>query len=84
MQVLCPYYVKDDMKAMLYWQVCGFIFQIWAQWIDSKTIDEAFYFIHFLLLFRFQSKYGCLISSKITKLYFIFNIIQLPRGLKII
>ena len=39
MQVLCPYYVKDDMKAMLYWQMCGFIFQIWAQWIDSKTID---------------------------------------------
>ena len=42
MQVLCPYYVKDHMKAMLYWQMCGFIFQIWAQWIDSKTIDWAF------------------------------------------
>ena len=27
---------------MLYWQMCGFIFQILAQWIDSKTIDEAF------------------------------------------
>ena len=39
MQVLCPYYVKDRMKAMLYWQMCGFNFQIWAQWIDSKTID---------------------------------------------
>ena len=37
MQVLCIYYIK----AMLYWQMCGFIFQIWAQWIDSKTIDEA-------------------------------------------
>ena len=39
MQVLCPYYVKGHMKAMLYWQMCGFIFQIWAQWINSKTID---------------------------------------------
>ena len=39
MQVLCPYYVKDHMKAMLYWQMCGFIFQISAQWIESKTID---------------------------------------------
>ena len=38
----------------------------------------------FLLLFRFKSKYGCPISSKITKLYFISNIIQLPRGYKII
>ena len=38
----CPYYLKDHMKAMLYWQISGFIFQIWAQWIDSKTIDEAF------------------------------------------
>ena len=39
MQVLCPHYVKDHVKAMLYWQMCGFIFQIWAQCIDSKTID---------------------------------------------
>ena len=42
MQVLCPYYVKDHMKAMLHWQMCGysgFIFQISAQWIDSKTND---------------------------------------------
>ena len=38
----------------------------------------------FLLLFRFKSKYGCPISSKITKLYFILNVVQLPRGLKII
>ena len=30
---------QDRMEAMLYWQMCGFIFQIWAQWIDSKTID---------------------------------------------
>ena len=28
MQVFCPYYVKDHMKAMLYWQMCDFIFQI--------------------------------------------------------
>ena len=45
MQALCPYYVEDYMKAMLYWQMCGLIhlpgliFQIWAQWIVSKTID---------------------------------------------
>ena len=41
MQGLCPYfYLKDhNMEAMLYWQMCGLIFQIWAQWIDSKTID---------------------------------------------
>ena len=37
-----------------------------------------------ILLFCFKSKYGCPISSKITKLYFILNIIQLHRGLKII
>ena len=29
----------------------------------------------FLQFFRFKSKYGCPISSKITKLYFILNII---------
>ena len=39
MQVLCPYYVKDHLKAMLHWQKCGYISQIWAQLIDSKTID---------------------------------------------
>ena len=63
--------------------MCDLISQIWAQWIDSKTIDKRL-FHTFLLLFRFKSKYGCPISSKITKLYFILNIIQLPRGLKII
>ena len=47
MQVLCPYHVKDHMKAMLYWQMCGFIFQIWAQWIYSKTTDfKSIYFIY--------------------------------------
>ena len=39
MQVLCPYYLEGHVKAMLDWQMCRFIFQIWAQWIDSKTID---------------------------------------------
>ena len=77
MQVLCPYYVKEHMKAMLYWQMC-FIFQIWAKRIDSKLIKHLFHI--FLQLFRFNSKYGCPISSKITKVYFISNIIQLPRG----
>ena len=84
MQVLCPFYVKDHMKAMLHWQMCGFISQIWAQWIDCKTIDYKDLFRTFLLLFRFRSKYGCPISSKITKLYLSLNIIQLPIGLKII
>ena len=27
--------------------MCGFICQIWAQWIDSKTIDLAFIFKQF-------------------------------------
>ena len=39
MQVLCPYYVKDHMKAMLLWQMCGFIFQIWASESILKTTD---------------------------------------------
>ena len=42
MQVLYPYYVKNHMKAMLHWQMCGCIFKIWAQTIDYKTIDKAF------------------------------------------
>ena len=60
MQVLCLYlYVKDRMKAMLHWQMCDLIsqilpftikfilgstYKIWAQWIDSKTIDFYCYF----------------------------------------
>ena len=85
MQVLCPYYVKDHMQAVLHWQMCGFISQIWAQCYKSilKQLIKHL-FNKFLLLFRFKSKYGCPISSKITKLYFILNIIQLPRGLQII
>ena len=43
MQVLCPYYVKNNkknnMKVMMHWQMFGCIFEIWAQWIDYKTID---------------------------------------------
>ena len=27
MQVLCPYYVENHMKAMLHWQMCGCILQ---------------------------------------------------------
>ena len=45
-----------------------------------KHLFHTFFFFFFLLLFRFKSKCGCPISSKITKLYFISNIIQLPRG----
>ena len=83
---------KNHMKAMLHSfdKMCGCtcIFKIWAQWIDYKTIiiDKAFISYNFLeLLFHFKSKYGCPISSKITKFYFISNyIIQLPRGLIII
>ena len=43
MQVLCPYFiVKNRMKAMMHWQMCGCFIKIWAQWIDYKTIDQAF------------------------------------------
>ena len=52
MQVSCPFYVKDQLRAMLYWQMCGFIFQIWAHWIDSKTIiDQAFILYMFYCYF---------------------------------
>ena len=46
--------------------------------IIKQLIKHLFH--TFLMLFRFKSKCGCPISSKITKLYFISNIIQLPRG----
>ena len=84
MQVLCPYYVKDHMKAMLHWEmhvVLSLKFEL-SESILKQLIKHLFHTV--LLLFRFKSKYGCPISSKITKLYFILNIIQLPRGLKII
>ena len=41
--------------------------------IIKQLIKRLFH--TFLLLFRFESKYGCPISSKIIKLYFISNII---------
>ena len=78
MQVLCPYNVQDHKKAM-FEQICKFEL---SESMLKQLIKHLFH--TFLLLFRFKSKYGCPISSKITKLYFILNIIQLPRGLKII
>ena len=47
MQVLCPYYVKDHMKAMLYWQMCGLSYKfelselILKQWI--KHLFHTFF-----------------------------------------
>ena len=72
------------MKAMLHWQICVVLslkFEL-SDLILKQLIKHLFH--TFLLLFRFKSIYGSRISSKITKLYFILNIIQLPRGLKII
>ena len=63
-------------------QMCSFISQTLSESILKQLIKHLFH--TFLLLFRFKSKYGCPISSKITKLYVILNITQLPRGLKII
>ena len=45
--------------------------------IPKQLIKHLFY--KFLLLFRFRSKYGCPINSKITKSYFILNIIVTQR-----
>ena len=78
MQVLYPYYVKNHMKAMLHWQMCGCILKFELN--ESIIKQLSIYFIHFVLLFHFKSKFVCPKSSKITKLYFISNIIQLPRG----
>ena len=80
MQVLYPYYVKNHMKAMLHWQMCGCILKFeLIESIINQLIKHLFH-TFFLLLFRFKSKCGCPISSKITKLYFISNILQLLRG----
>ena len=81
MQVLCPYYVKNHMKAMLLWQMSGYTcislkFEL-NESIIKQLIKHLFHI--FLLLFRFKSKCGCPISSKITKLYFISNIIVTQR-----
>ena len=83
MQLLCPYYVKDHIK-----QHCSdrcvvicFKFEL-IESILKQLIKLLFH--TFLLLFRSKSQHGYPISSEITKLYFDLNIIQLPRGLKII
>ena len=83
MQALCPYYLKVHMKAMLHHRclVLSLKFEL-SESILKQLIKHLFH--TFLLLFHFKSKYGCPTSSKIKKLYFILNIIQLPRGLKII
>ena len=53
MQVLCPYYVKNHMKAMLHWQMCGCIFQFELnESIIKQLIKHLFH--KFLLLFRFN------------------------------
>ena len=46
--------------------------------IIKQLIKHLFH--QFFTVIRFKSKCGCPISSKITKLYFISNILQLPRG----
>ena len=84
MQVLCPYYVKkprESNDALTDGVVVSLKFEL-NESIIKQLIKHLFH--TFWLLFRFKSKCGCPISSKITKLYFILNIIQLPRGWKII
>ena len=66
---------------MLHWQMCGFISKFELSESILKQLSKHLFYT-FLLLFCFKSKHGCPISSKITKLYFILNIMQLPRGLK--
>ena len=61
--------------------VLSFKFEL-SESILKQLIKHLFH--TFWLLFCFKSKYGCPLSSKITKLYSISNIILLPRGLKII
>ena len=80
MQVLCPYYVKRP-HCIDRCVVLSLKFEL-SESILKQWIKHLFH--TFLLLFCFKSKYGCPISSKITKLYFILNIIKLPRGLKMI
>ena len=79
MQVLCPYYVKkkthESNVCIDRCVVASLKFELNESII--KTIDKAF--ISYIF-YCFKSKCGCPISSKITKLYFILNIIQLPRG----
>ena len=83
MQVSSPYYVKDHIK-----QCCidrCVVLSLKFELSESILKQLIKHLLHtFLLLFHFKSKYGCPISSKITKSYFILNIIQLLRGLKFI
>ena len=76
-QVLCPYYVKDqhahESNVVLTDVVLSFKFEL-SESILKQLIKHLFH-TFWLVLFRFKSKYGCPISSKITKLYFILNII---------
>ena len=51
MQGLCPYnYLKDHMKAMLYWQMCGFIFKFELSESIPKTIVKAFISYIFIVI----------------------------------
>ena len=86
MQVLCPYYIRkrphESNVALTDVRCYLSSLSSCSESILKQLIKHLFH--TFLLLFRFKSKYGCPISSKITKLYFILNTIQLPKGLKII
>ena len=85
MQVLCPLLRKIPHESNVCSDRCVVLslkFELSESILKQLMIKHLFH--TFLLLFCFKSKYGCPISSKITKSYFIWNIIQLPRGLKII
>ena len=57
---------------MLHWQMCRFISQSELSESILKQLIKRL-FCTFLLLFRFKSKYGCPISSKITKIILYFE-----------
>ena len=82
MQVLYPNCVKNHMKAMLHWQMCGCILQFELNESIIKQLIKHLFHTFFLLLFRSKSKWGCPISSKISKLYFISNIDTVTQRLK--
>ena len=84
MQLLCPYYAKEYIKAMLNWQMYGRMIQIWAHWIGILKQLIKLLFHTFELLFRSKSQHGCPVSSTIRKLYFDLNIKVLAIGLKVI
>ena len=53
MQVLCPYHVKNNMKAMMHSQMCGCIFEFELnESIIKQLIKHLFH--TFWLLFRFK------------------------------